>query len=76
LHQRSGTAFPCQWHHREQISSTCRGRQNWRLPFRGYLSVEGEREWRRAAMAHPRDDGWFGRFVPEQTGRYTYAIEA
>jgi hypothetical protein len=25
---------------------------------------------------HHRDDGWFGRFVPEQTGRYTYAIEA
>ena len=37
---------------------------------------EGEREWERAPMTHHTDDRWVGAFVPEQPGRYVYAIEA
>jgi starch synthase (maltosyl-transferring) len=37
---------------------------------------ENEREWRRAQMAHHSSDRWFASFVPEEIGRYFYAIEA
>jgi starch synthase (maltosyl-transferring) len=38
--------------------------------------VENDREWRRAPMIHYSNDRWGGSFVPEQPGRYVYAIEA
>lgn len=38
--------------------------------------LEQEREWRRAPMIHHENDRWGGWFVPEQPGRYVYAIEA
>jgi starch synthase (maltosyl-transferring) len=37
---------------------------------------ERDREWRRTPMAHHSNDRWSGSFVPEQPGRYVYAIEA
>jgi len=37
---------------------------------------ERDREWRRAPMSHHSDDRWGGVFVPDQPGRYRYAIEA
>jgi starch synthase (maltosyl-transferring) len=37
---------------------------------------ERDREWRRAAMTHHSNDRWGGSFVPDQPGRYVYAIEA
>ena len=37
---------------------------------------ENEREWRRAQMVHHSSDRWFASFVPEEIGRYFYAIEA
>jgi len=37
---------------------------------------EKEREWRRAQMTHHSNDRWFVSFVPEEIGRYLYAIEA
>jgi starch synthase (maltosyl-transferring) len=37
---------------------------------------ENEREWRRAQMTHHSSDRWFASFVPEEIGRYFYAIEA
>jgi starch synthase (maltosyl-transferring) len=38
--------------------------------------LEREREWRRAPMIHHSNDRWGGSFVPDQPGRYVYAIEA
>ena len=38
--------------------------------------LEQEREWHRAPMIHHNNDRWGGWFVPEQPGRYVYAIEA
>ena len=38
--------------------------------------LERDREWRRAAMTHHSNDRWSGSFVPDQPGRYVYAIEA
>jgi starch synthase (maltosyl-transferring) len=38
--------------------------------------LEDDREWRRAPMIHHSNDRWVGSFVPEQPGRYVYAIEA
>jgi starch synthase (maltosyl-transferring) len=38
--------------------------------------LENDREWRRAPMIHHSNDRWVGSFVPEQSGRYVYAIEA
>jgi len=38
--------------------------------------LEREREWRREPMAHFGNDRWTGSFVPDQPGRYVYAIEA
>jgi len=37
---------------------------------------ESEREWRRSQMTHHGNDRWFAFFVPEEIGRYFYAIEA
>jgi starch synthase (maltosyl-transferring) len=37
---------------------------------------EREREWRREPMIHHNNDRWGGSFVPNQPGRYVYAIEA
>jgi starch synthase (maltosyl-transferring) len=37
---------------------------------------EPDREWRRAPMTHSSNDRWGGSFVPDQPGRYVYAIEA
>ena len=37
---------------------------------------DGEREWQRSQMTHHGDDRWVGHFVPEEVGRYVYAIEA
>jgi starch synthase (maltosyl-transferring) len=37
---------------------------------------EGDLDWRRTGMTHQGNDRWVGSFVPDQTGRYTYAIEA
>jgi starch synthase (maltosyl-transferring) len=37
---------------------------------------ERDREWRRTPMTHHSNDRWSGSFVPEQPGRYVYAIEA
>ena len=37
---------------------------------------EQDREWRRAPMIHHSNDRWGGSFVPDQPGRYVYAIEA
>jgi starch synthase (maltosyl-transferring) len=37
---------------------------------------EGDREWRREPMTHHSNDRWGGSFVPDQPGRYVYAIEA
>jgi starch synthase (maltosyl-transferring) len=36
---------------------------------------EDKREWRRAQMIHHNNDRWFASFVPEEIGRYFYAIE-
>jgi starch synthase (maltosyl-transferring) len=37
---------------------------------------DGEPEWQTTPMTHHTDDRWVGSFVPEQIGRYAYAIEA
>ncbi len=37
---------------------------------------ERDREWQRAGMTHQGNDRWVGSFVPDQPGRYVYAIEA
>src|SRR5438874_2209037 len=37
---------------------------------------EREREWRREPMTHHSNDRWGGSFVPDQPGRYVYALEA
>ncbi|ANW00866.1 alpha-1,4-glucan--maltose-1-phosphate maltosyltransferase [Bradyrhizobium icense] len=37
---------------------------------------EPESDWQRTAMMHHGNDRWVGSFVPEKTGRYSYAIEA
>jgi starch synthase (maltosyl-transferring) len=37
---------------------------------------ERDREWRRETMTHHSNDRWGGSFVPDQPGRYVYAIEA
>ena len=37
---------------------------------------ERDREWRREPMTHHGNDRWSGSFVPDQPGRYVYAIEA
>jgi starch synthase (maltosyl-transferring) len=37
---------------------------------------EQDREWRREPMTHHSNDRWSGSFVPDQPGRYVYAIEA
>src|SRR5665213_484450 len=37
---------------------------------------EQDREWRREPMTHHSDDRWGGSFVPDEVGRYVYAIEA
>jgi starch synthase (maltosyl-transferring) len=37
---------------------------------------ERDREWHRAPMTHSSNDRWGGSFVPDQPGRYVYAIEA
>ncbi len=37
---------------------------------------EQDREWRREPMIHHSNDRWGGSFVPDQPGRYVYAIEA
>ena len=37
---------------------------------------ERDREWRREPMVLHSNDRWGGSFVPEQPGRYVYAIEA
>ena len=38
--------------------------------------LENDREWQRAPMVHHTNDRWGGAFVPDQPGRYVYAIEA
>src|ERR1700709_2917768 len=38
--------------------------------------LEQDREWRREPMTLSVNDRWSGSFVPEQPGRYVYAIEA
>jgi starch synthase (maltosyl-transferring) len=38
--------------------------------------LEQDREWRREPMVHHSNDRWGGSFVPDQPGRYFYAIEA
>jgi starch synthase (maltosyl-transferring) len=37
---------------------------------------ERDRDWRREPMTHHSNDRWAGSFVPDQLGRYVYAIEA
>ena len=37
---------------------------------------EHDREWRRSPMTLQANDRWVGAFVPDQLGRYFYAIEA
>src|SRR3981189_2603178 len=37
---------------------------------------EQDRDWRRAPMAFHSNDRWGGSFVPDEIGRYVYAIEA
>jgi starch synthase (maltosyl-transferring) len=37
---------------------------------------EQDGEWRREPMTHHSNDRWSGSFVPDQPGRYVYAIEA
>ena len=37
---------------------------------------EQDPQWRHAPMNHHSDDRWSGSFVPDQPGRYLYAIEA
>ncbi len=37
---------------------------------------ENEREWSRTPMTLHSNDRWFAAFVPEEVGRYLYAIEA
>src|ERR1700716_4617729 len=37
---------------------------------------ERDREWRRAPMSHHSNGRWGGSFVPDEIGRYVYAIEA
>jgi starch synthase (maltosyl-transferring) len=37
---------------------------------------EHDREWRREPMTHHSNDRWGGSFVPDQPGRYVYALEA
>ena len=37
---------------------------------------ENESQWRRTQMTHHSNDRWFASFVPEEIGRYFYAIEA
>jgi starch synthase (maltosyl-transferring) len=37
---------------------------------------EPESGWQRTPMTHHGNDRWVGAFVPSQTGRYSYAIEA
>ena len=38
--------------------------------------LEKDRDWRRVPMIHHSNDRWGGSFVPDQPGRYFYAIEA
>src|SRR4030081_1243341 len=38
--------------------------------------LERDRDWRREPMTHRGNDRWSGSFVPDQPGRYVYAIEA
>src|SRR5450756_1922545 len=38
--------------------------------------LERDREWRHEPMIHNGNDRWGGSFVPDQPGRYVYAIEA
>ncbi len=38
--------------------------------------MEQDREWRREPMIRHSNDRWSGSFVPDQPGRYVYAIEA
>ena len=38
--------------------------------------MEQDRDWRREPMIHHSNDRWGGSFVPDQPGRYVYAIEA
>jgi starch synthase (maltosyl-transferring) len=38
--------------------------------------LERDRDWRREPMTHRNNDRWSGSFVPDQPGRYVYAIEA
>jgi starch synthase (maltosyl-transferring) len=35
-----------------------------------------ETRWRRVPMQHHGNDRWFGRFVPQDVGRYVFAVEA
>src|ERR1019366_345500 len=37
---------------------------------------ERDREWRRQPIVHHGNDRWGGSFIPDQPGRYVYAIEA
>ena len=37
---------------------------------------EQDREWRREPMIYQGNDRWSGSFLPEEPGRYVYAIEA
>ena len=37
---------------------------------------EQDREWRRVPIIHQGNDRWSGSFLPEEPGRYVYAIEA
>lgn len=37
---------------------------------------ERDRNWQRAPMIHHSNDRWGGSFVPDEIGRYVYAIEA
>ena len=37
---------------------------------------EHDRKWRHSPMTHQANDRWVGAFVPDEVGRYFYAIEA
>jgi len=38
--------------------------------------AEADLEWRHEPMSHHSNDRWSGSFVPDQPGRYVYAVEA
>ncbi len=38
--------------------------------------LERDREWHQELMTHDSNDRWVGSFVPQESGRYVYAIEA